>query len=102
MNVGPFSVARVKRGRDISLSWTYSKTDTTREIVELWKCGRLIVLTFRETRTSSDRVVCRKSCRTNLSQIRSIRAAQTLNSGILLVGSSAAFVRLFADCPPPQ
>jgi hypothetical protein len=33
---------------------------------------------------------------------RSIRAAQTLNSGILLVGSSAGFVRRFADCSPAQ
>src|SRR4029079_8314405 len=30
------------------------------------------------------------------------RTAQTLNSGISLVGSSAALVRRFADCAPPQ
>jgi hypothetical protein len=32
----------------------------------------------------------------------SARTAQTLNSGILLVGSSAGLVRRFADCSPPQ
>src|ERR1700704_3314031 len=45
MNVEPFSVARVKRGRDISLIRTYSKTDTAGQNVELLKSCRLIVLT---------------------------------------------------------
>jgi hypothetical protein len=30
------------------------------------------------------------------------RTAQTLNSGIRLIGSSAGLVRRFADCSPPQ
>src|SRR5579862_3304175 len=34
--------------------------------------------------------------------VRSMRTAQTFNSGILLVGSRAGFVKRLTDCFPPQ
>jgi hypothetical protein len=56
---------------------------------------------FLSTRLSLE-ILGAQICRGSYICNRSIRVAQTLNSGILLVGSSAAFVRLFADCSPPQ
>src|SRR6185436_7067558 len=79
-----------------------SKTGTTRRIVEVANRAAIAALTSCSSRSSADEVVAQNLCGTNLSQIGSIRAAQTLNSGILLVGSSAGFVRTFTECSPPQ
>src|SRR5215510_9033845 len=108
-NVTPSSAARVKSGNDIG-SWSDDQQDTLHTRGTGCRRSRGDFGSYSLKPVTGARQGCRQEVASNISvaiKTRhscsfSSRTAHTLNSGILLVGSSAAFVRLLADCSPLQ